>query len=508
MVISHDSQSDLQTLIDRHREWLLIHSNGRSFPVLNDEFDIEYKQDRLLFGFPDDEGFQYWRVVKFTDNEGEIMIDLTSKLSKKREKIRLVSRAAARELGEAVELARLEKANGLARLIAENYPRTKIGRVALNKENGRLGQIIALPPGHKKLAFLADVSDTLTPESMLAAAILWLLKLEKRKKDPIDDVWILAEKKLARNLQKLHALFAAPWKHKIRIVEISRKEDPPKLVELPERRISELWREKARKLAIPASLRTSEIAKRILAFSPDKIDVIYSKNGETLRFLGLPFARVRTVAGREKAWFGIARDKQILAGQTWEHLLRLVEDLETYRRQDTPNKRHDLYTLAPEAWLEALLRQNIKLLDANLILSPIYNQFRASADKIDLLALRKDGRLVIIELKTSIDREMIFQAADYWRKIELQRRAGHLHENHLFGELEILDKPTLVYLAAPALSYHIEFDLFARAVSPEIEMYRFDLHENWRQNVKVLHQMLARGRQVTQLGQLAYFTNR
>lgn len=488
---SEDSQTDLQTLIDRHREWLLIHSNGQTFPVLNDEFDLEERPDKLVLGFPDDSGFGYWRVVNFADNEGGILIDLTANLSKKRERIRLVSRAAARELGEAVELARLEKANGLARLIAENYPRTKIGRVALNKENGRLAQIIALPPGRAKLAFLADVSDTLTAESMLAAAILWLLKLERRKKDPIDEVRILAGKKLARNLQKLHAVLAPAWKQRIRIVEISRKEEPVKLIELPPRKISELWREKARKLAIPESQRTSEIASRILGLSPGKIDVIFSKNGETLRFLGLPFARVRTIAAHEKAWFGTGRNKQILADATWELLLRLVEDLETYRRQDPPNKRHDLYTLAPEAWLEALLRQNIKLLDANLILSPIYNQFRASMDKIDLLALRKDGRLVIIELKTSIDREMIFQAADYWRKIELQRRAGHLQAARLFGTREILDKPTLVYLAAPALSYHAEFGLFARAVSPEIEMYRFDLHENWRHKVRVLGQLPA-----------------
>ena len=93
--------------------------------------------------------------------------------------------------------------------------------------------------------------------------------------------------------------------------------------------------------------------------------------------------------------------------------------------------------LASEAWLESILRRNIKLLDANLILSPIYNQFRSSNDKIDLLAIRKDGRLVIIEIKTSPDRDMIFQAADYWRKIELQRRRGVLAEARLFGSQAI-----------------------------------------------------------------------
>ena len=164
----------------------------------------------------------------------------------------------------------------------------------------------------------------------------------------------------------------------------------------------------------------------------------------------------------------------------------MLENLETYRRFDSPNKRHDYFRLAPEAWLEAVLRRNINLLDGNLILSPIYNQFRAAGDRIDLLALRKDGRLIVIELKTAPDREMIFQAVDYWRKIELQRRGGNLRRAKIFGDLEIADAPSVVYLVAPTLSFHRDFAFLSKTVSPEIEIYRFDLNENWRENLKVM----------------------
>src|SRR6185369_5882034 len=167
-------------------------------------------------------------------------------------------------------------------------------------------------------------------------------------------------------------------------------------------------------------------------------------------------------------------------------LADLIADLRNYRRADTPNKHHELYRAAPEAWLESILLRNIKLLDANLILSPIYNQFRASNDKIDLLALRRDGRLVIIELKTAPDREVIFQAADYWRKIELQRRRGQLAEANLFDGREIADRPAIIYLAAPAWSFHRDFEFYARMLSKEIELWRFELHENWRHEVKVI----------------------
>jgi hypothetical protein len=488
MTDSHLPNHDLRSLIDAHREWLIIYFSGRSFPVLNSEIEIGIRPDRIIFGYPDETGYKFWRVVDVSPEENGIHLDLTSDFGQTREKLRLVPRTAAKELGEAVELARLEKANQLARLIAESRPGTKIGRVSLNKENGRTAHIIAGQPLEGKKAYLADVSGKMTPENLLALAMIWLGRLERRKKDPIDEVRIIAEKKLARALQRLNALLKPAWKDHIRVLEISRREDEADLHPVPALEITQLWREKSKKLAIPDALRPCRTARQVVAINPDKIDVIFSRQGETLRFLGLPFARVRTVAGKDRAWFGTGRDKQILSDATWPLLQTLINELDSYRRPGTPSKRHELYHMAPEAWLESLLKRNIARLDANLILSPIYNQFRASADKIDLLALRKDGRLVIIELKTSIDREMIFQAADYWRKIELQRRAGHLREANLFGELSIIDKPALVYLVAPALSFHREFAFFASSLSHEIEMYRFDLHENWRTKIKVLGQ--------------------
>ena len=239
-------------------------------------------------------------------------------------------------------------------------------------------------------------------------------------------------------------------------------------------------------MVLPVDPRPGETAASIIALSPGNIDIVYSKQGETLRFNGLPFARVRTVLGRERAWFGIGPNRPLLSAENTDKLASLVTELELHRSASPPNRRHRLYRAAPEAWLESILRRNVKLLDDNLILAPIYNQFRSSNDKIDLLALRRDGRLVIIELKTKPDREMIFQAADYWRKIELQRRRGILAAADLFGGREIIDRPSLVYLAAPALSFHRDLELFAAAIDPEIEIWRFELHEKWRGAVKVV----------------------
>ena len=476
----------LRELIDSNFEWLLIRENGRTFPLRRTEIEIVEEPARTLVEVLGEEGFRALRVCSFSIDGGEILIDVASRFGREVEKLRLVPRVSASELAANVELARLEKANEIATLLTENFVGTRVVRVALNADNGRLAQIAFETPDREQAVALYDITNSLTPELLLTTAVTILRELQNRKNKPVTEVWLIGEKKQARNLQKLHALLNEREKGRFRVVEISKKKDALSLVERRRLKINHLWREKPKKLNLPAKFEPTETARRIIELDREKIDVIFSKQGETLRFLGLPFARVRTILGQEKAWFGLERNRRPLTEENWDEFEAFVEDLRAHRSPDAEHRRHELFRAAPEAWLESILRRNIKLLDANLILSPIYNQFRASSDKIDLLAIRKDGRLVIIELKTSPDRETVFQAADYWRKIELQRRRGELQRAKAFGDLEILDKPALVYVVAPALSFHRDFGSFARMLAKDIELWRFELHENWRSEIKVL----------------------
>ena len=473
---------DLPALIDVHAEWLVMGENGKTFPINRAEIEILDDDDKLLFGFLDDKGFRSARVEGVSVDGDEITLYVKANFARKTETIHLVPRVSASELSANVELARLQKANEIAGLIYAFDPIIKLVRVALNKGSGRFAEIIIKIHAGVQIAVLSDVSERTTPETLLTTAIFWLAKLQMRRKNPIDEVWIVGEKKSARNLRKLHALLERQVKSQIRIFEMAKAS----LKELPALDLSDLWREKPKKLILPSEIEPSETAQRVIDMSPEKIDVMFAKNGETLRFHGLPFARVRKMPGSENAWFGIERSKRTLNASAQTDFAQLVENLEAYRNADTASKRHELYRLSPESWLESILRRNIKLLDANLILAPIYNQFRTFADKIDLLALRKDGRLVIIEIKASPDREMPFQAADYWRKIEHLRRRGELKRAKVFGDLEILDMPALVYAVAPALSFHRDFEYFAKMLSKKIELWRFELHENWREEIKVI----------------------
>ena len=194
----------------------------------------------------------------------------------------------------------------------------------------------------------------------------------------------------------------------------------------------------------------------------------------------MPFAKIKD----EKCWFGVENQTLLSIENNWQNLVQLIENIRLYRIHNSLNKHHLFYKSLPEAWLESILRADISVLDSNVILSPIHNQFRASAEQIDLLAIRKDGRIVIIELKVSRNSEHLFQAVDYWQEIEKQRLAGNL--KGLFGDLQIAELPCLVYLVAPRSCFHKEFDFLADTISNEIELYRFDINENWRKNVRVL----------------------
>ena len=225
--------------------------------------------------------------------------------------------------------------------------------------------------------------------------------------------------------------------------------------------------------------------------------MVASRHGQTLRYHGLPFARLRRVMEQERIWFGIEgsrrRQLDVFHQRDWA---KLLDDLEMYRHESCRDRRHWLYRASGEAWLESVLRRDITKLDPGLIIAPLHAQFRTAhggafgygggARPIDLLALRHDGRLVVIELKVTEDREHVFQGVDYWRRVEAHRRRGHISSAKLFGDREISDESPLVYLVAPALHFHPSFRTLAKTIAPDIEIYRFDINEDWRRGVRVV----------------------
>jgi hypothetical protein len=80
----------------------------------------------------------------------------------------------------------------------------------------------------------------------------------------------------------------------------------------------------------------------------------------------------------------------------------LMQRLRALRRADG-DKRHPLWRVQPERWLESEVKHNVTALDAGLDPAHVYAQVPAFAASdrgmIDLLASTRDGQLAVIELK-------------------------------------------------------------------------------------------------------------
>jgi hypothetical protein len=353
-----------------------------------------------------------------------------------------------------------EKAEKIANLVRSKILGGKVLSVSLSdKHNAHFAKILVQTYTNKRVAVVAELQAE-TAENLLTTSLLWFHELEILKTKSAEHIWIVSTQ--AAKLTKICTALKPDWQQKIRVFDNDLHEKFDEFAAMKKAKLEKIL--------------TNNIAAKIIELSPDEIQI----NGANLTFKGLPFAKIHG----EKCWFGIENQTELLAENNWQNIVQLIEKIRLYRSYNSPNKQHIFYKMLPEAWLESILRNDILQLDSNLVLSPIHNQFRASAEQIDLLAIRKDGRIVIVELKVSRNTEHLFQAVDYWQELENQRLAGNLQG--LFGSLEIADLPCLVYLVAPRSSFHKDFNFLASTISDKLELYRFDINENWRKNVQVL----------------------
>lgn len=332
-------------------------------------------------------------------------------------------------------------------------------------------------------------------DAFLSSTLLWFTRTRDRAREAfVEQLWLTVPEELAKPVCYRVALLRESLKNVINIFIVDDDLNSLSPVVCPERH--ELWTSRLARFPPVSAATVSDPTRAILAEAPEAVDVVHSRHGETLRYFGLPFARVRTLLGVERVWFGIDSSHRRLLDETsrhdWHNLLR---DLRDHRCATTLDHRHAFYRTAAEAWLESLLRRDITKLDPGLIIAPLHAQFRTAHSgklgirPIDLLALRQDGRLVVIELKASEDREHVLQGADYWRRVEAHRRRGHIAKAKLFGDKKIKDEPPLVYLVAPTLRVHPSFNTLARCISDDIEIYRFDINEDWRSGIRVMRRM-------------------
>lgn len=493
-----DASHTLGNLIASHAEWFLTQTDHNTEAIRREELDISVSHRRLILSSWTEKGTRSWKIASWELIGDKLVLQTSRRMGAERTSLELIPRASASAIAATVRAARQLRCEELARLICALHGGAKVEKVALSPglrrgQPGRYARIV-LRRRHERIAVTANVaaSNKQDIDAQLSAALIWFIHSSARAGPPyIQKLLLVLEVEAIQLAQDRIALLRNRLREAISIYQIDTDWREISEISISERK--EVFRKRLARFPRLANTTTSKSAQSIIELAPEAIDVVHARHGETLRYFGLPFARVRSLMGIERVWFGIGGVglKSLDAGaiHDWENLLK---ELHEHRSATTTDRRHALYRTGAESWLESILRRDITRLDPGLIIAPLHAQFRTARGgptgvrPIDLLALRRDGRLVVIELKVSEDREHVLQGADYWRRVEAHRRRGHIARARLFGELKISEESPLVYLVAPTLRFHRTFLTLARTITPDIEIYRFDINEDWRSGVRVM----------------------
>jgi hypothetical protein len=254
--------------------------------------------------------------------------------------------------------------------------------------------------------------------------------------------------------------------------------------------------------------RFAEAAAQVMALAPAAMrDEVQQKvrSGAEMAFLlhGLEFARVRMgYAGQsfnrvQEITFGAGANETPLTEENEGTLRDLVARL-FGRRTAGSGAKDALYRMQPERWLESVLRRDVRVIDAHLDPTHVYTQVPAFAASdrgmLDLLAVDKEGRLAVIELKADEDLHLALQGLDYWVRVRWHHQQnpdaasglGEFQRHGYFGGVRLAPTSPRLYLVAPALRVHPATEVVLRYLSPRVEWVLVALDERWRQKLKVV----------------------
>jgi hypothetical protein len=219
------------------------------------------------------------------------------------------------------------------------------------------------------------------------------------------------------------------------------------------------------------------------------VEAVPAAPGEwSLRIHGLEFARY---CGGE-LFYGIGERRR---ASRIDPVRALARELARWRSPDSPGPRHPWRLARPEAWLESVLRRRLDLIDPLLLPEPVYSQVAAVEGAgrgiLDLVALRRDGRLTVIEIKATADLDLPLQALDYWVRVAHHAARGGFTPRGYFRGFAIDPRPPRLVLAAPALEFHPATETLLGFFRPEVEVERVGLGVEWHLRPRVV--LRARG---------------
>jgi hypothetical protein len=447
-------------------------NGGRVAPLAGLSWEVRGAAEKPLLHLWSAEYNLTRRVLAITDHSEQRLILAVERFGRsKPDRLEFVRMSVDRSAREMTRHAFCEQ---LRRILAEQFPDEIVESLMISPdlEHSLSGNYVRgiLRRGSAEWAILgvADSESADTVENSLTFALLWLERArQSSRRGTITGLRLILPKGGARVVaQRVGAL---------------ERLDPRSAGNIdswivPQRETQSLL-DRARAALDP-----------ILALAPRAISLHPSvASGEVwLRFRGLAIATL----DEGRVFFGTSERREELSAASWSSLKKLLNDLEVCRHPLATDTRHALYRAQPERWLEAIVREDVTRVDAQLDARFVYTQVFANAGGehgiLDLLGVTRSGRLAILELKATEHIHLALQAAGYWRHVRHHLERGDLSRYGYFPGVPLQTAAPLVYLVAPALRFHPATDELLRYLAPEVEVVRVGLAESWRRGVRVV----------------------
>jgi hypothetical protein len=397
--------------------------------------------------------------------------------------------------------ARVAYETRLRRVLERNFPNWTVIRlttsVDLEHSFGPAYLRGLMRQGQRSLAVLGvnEQETQATIDGALACGILWLDVCRQAQRDRrfVEGLIVVLPKGTStltrQRMARLHPT-AAKW----RLYEFDERADEMTAVEMSDcgnfatRLVQSIEEGAARE-------RFARSIARIQSILPNCEIEVLTPALLSFRLHGLEFAQARVAhdprnfQSGEEIVFGVGAEERALVPGNQEEFTNLLRLAAAIRHKDGP-KNHPLWRMHPERWLESAVVANVEVLDRRLRPQYVYSQVPAfsAADRamIDVLALTRENRLAVIELKADEDLHLPLQGVDYWARVVWHQNRGEFGRFGYFPGVEVSALKPLLLLVAPALHVHPSTDTILRYLSPEIEWELLGVDEHWRNEVRVV----------------------
>jgi hypothetical protein len=481
---AQELRGKIERFIASCREPVLCEPGEESLAITTDNFDLESRNEILTLQAWDDRRNLARRVTGIEQEMRGKLVLRIERFGKRTGTLSLIDLRAAKNQNVNLRSGRLEFRELFRRFLRRQFPASKI--VELTTEADLEHSLSPTYPrallrqGSAAWAAIGADSDPFHSDGVLTFGLIWLDYLRRRDPELVVHGLILYLPAGREKVTCLRLLFLNPKVAQYQAF-VYTEEGLEEGVDLRDYGNLDTRLEPCRR-RLPSELDGMlEPIREIHG-----VETVDRSDGElSLRVHGLEFAR--TASGTVLAGL---QSRRAIRPSNSDEVLQLAAELSRLRSSNAADRQNPLYLRNPEAWIESQVRNEIEEVDARLLPSPIYGQVPAFAatDRgvLDLLAVDRNGRLTVLELKASEDIHLPLQALDYWMRVKWHLDRREFGANGYFPGIELRRDPPRLLLISPALDYHPSNECVLRYISPGIEIERVGLSLEWQWGLKVM----------------------